>query len=61
VRILPTGGVNLQTLPDFFKAGACAVGLGSSLVEKDAVERGDFARIRDLARQYVELVKQVRK
>jgi 2-dehydro-3-deoxyphosphogluconate aldolase / (4S)-4-hydroxy-2-oxoglutarate aldolase len=61
VRILPTGGVNLQTLPDFFKAGACAVGLGSSLVEKDAVDRGDFARIRDLARQYVELVKQVRK
>uniref|UniRef100_A0A7C2JXQ9 Bifunctional 4-hydroxy-2-oxoglutarate aldolase/2-dehydro-3-deoxy-phosphogluconate aldolase n=1 Tax=Schlesneria paludicola TaxID=360056 RepID=A0A7C2JXQ9_9PLAN len=59
VRLLPTGGVNLQTLPDFFKAGACAVGLGSSLVEKDAVERGDFARIRDLARQYVELVKQV--
>jgi 2-dehydro-3-deoxyphosphogluconate aldolase / (4S)-4-hydroxy-2-oxoglutarate aldolase len=56
VRILPTGGVNLQTLPEFFKAGACAVGLGSSLVEKDAVDRGDFARIRDLARQYVELV-----
>jgi 2-dehydro-3-deoxyphosphogluconate aldolase/(4S)-4-hydroxy-2-oxoglutarate aldolase len=60
VRILPTGGVNLQTLPDFFQAGACAVGLGSSLVEKDAVERGDFARIRDLARQYVELVAKVR-
>ena len=56
VRILPTGGVNLQTLPEFFKAGACAVGLGSSLVEKDAVERGDFARIRDLARQYVDSV-----
>jgi len=60
VRILPTGGVNLQTLPEFFKAGACAVGLGSSLVEKDAVERGDFARIRDLARQYVDLVAKVR-
>lgn len=61
VRILPTGGVNLQTLPEFFKAGACAVGLGSSLVERDAVDKGDFARIRDLARQYVELVKQVRR
>lgn len=60
VRILPTGGVNLQTLPEFFKAGACAVGLGSSLVEKDAVDKGDFGRIRDLARQYVELVKQTR-
>lgn len=61
VRILPTGGVNLQTLPDFFQAGACAVGLGSSLVEKDTVDRGDFTRIRDLARQYADLVRQVRK
>lgn len=60
VRLMPTGGVNLQTLPDFFQAGACAVGLGSSLVEKDAVDRGDFERIRQLARQYVELTAQVR-
>ena len=60
VRLMPTGGVNLQTLPEFLKAGACAVGLGSSLVEKDAVERGDMARIRDLARQYVELIAKCR-
>jgi 2-dehydro-3-deoxyphosphogluconate aldolase/(4S)-4-hydroxy-2-oxoglutarate aldolase len=60
VRLMPTGGVNLQTLPEFLKAGACAVGLGSSLVEKDAVERGDMARIRDLARQYVDLIAKCR-
>lgn len=54
VRLMPTGGVNLETMHDFLKAGACAVGLGSSLVEKDAVEKGDFARIRSLAGQYVE-------
>jgi 2-dehydro-3-deoxyphosphogluconate aldolase/(4S)-4-hydroxy-2-oxoglutarate aldolase len=60
IRIMPTGGVNLQTLKDFVKAGACAVGLGSQLVEKDAVERGDFDRIRSLASQYVEAMKQAR-
>lgn len=60
VRILPTGGVDLKTLPDFFRAGACAVGLGSQLVEKAAVESGNVARIRDLAAQYVALVKQTR-
>ena len=60
IRLMPTGGVNLQTLKDFVKAGACAVGLGSQLVEKDAVERGDFDRIRSLAAQYVELMKQAR-
>ncbi len=60
VRILPTGGVDLKTLPDFFKAGACAVGLGGQLVEKAAVESGNMSRIRDLAAQYVALVKQTR-
>ena len=60
VRMMPTGGVNQQTLLDFVKAGACAVGLGSQLVEKDALERGDFARIRQLATEYVRLMQQAR-
>lgn len=60
VQLLPTGGVNLDTLADFLKAGACAVGLGSSLVEKTAVENGDMERIRSLATQYVELVRKIR-
>lgn len=60
IRLLPTGGVDLETLPAFVKAGACAVGLGSALVEKQAVESGDMARIRSLAEQYVALVQQTR-
>ncbi|MCA9093623.1 MAG: bifunctional 4-hydroxy-2-oxoglutarate aldolase/2-dehydro-3-deoxy-phosphogluconate aldolase [Planctomycetaceae bacterium] len=58
VRIMPTGGVDLETLPSFFKAGACAVGVGSNLVEKKAVESGDMDRVRTLAQQYSTLVKQ---
>jgi 2-dehydro-3-deoxyphosphogluconate aldolase / (4S)-4-hydroxy-2-oxoglutarate aldolase len=60
VRLLPTGGVNLNTLPDFLKAGACAVGLGSALVENQAVLNRDLARIKSLAEQYVALVQQTR-
>ncbi|TWU11701.1 KHG/KDPG aldolase [Symmachiella macrocystis] len=60
IKLLPTGGVNLETLPAFLNAGACAVGLGSSLVEKQAVVDGDLGRIRDLASQYVALVKSTR-
>ena len=60
IRLLPTGGVNLDTLPDFLKAGACAVGLGSSLVDKEAVQEGNIQRIRNLAEQYVELVRTTR-
>lgn len=60
VRLMPTGGVNLDTLREFVKAGACAVGLGSALVESQAVADGDLDRIRTLAGQYVELMQTVR-
>jgi 2-dehydro-3-deoxyphosphogluconate aldolase/(4S)-4-hydroxy-2-oxoglutarate aldolase len=60
VRLLPTGGVNLDTIADFLKAGACAVGLGGALVEPQAVQNGDMARIKSLAEQYVAAVKATR-
>jgi len=53
IRLMPTGGVNLDTLGPFVSAGACAVGLGSALVEKQAALQGDFERIRSLAEAYV--------
>jgi 2-dehydro-3-deoxyphosphogluconate aldolase/(4S)-4-hydroxy-2-oxoglutarate aldolase len=52
--------VNLDTIADFFQAGACAVGLGGNLVEAKAVAAGDMARIKSLAEQYVAAVKQAR-
>ncbi len=56
VRLLPTGGVNLETIGDFVSAGACAVGLGSALVESQAVAEGDMDRIRSQAEAYVAAV-----
>src|SRR5256885_10061113 len=60
VRLMPTGGVDLTTAAAFLKAGACCLGVGGQLVEPDAVARRDFNRIRDLARQYAAIVRQVR-
>src|SRR5204863_6198560 len=60
IRLMPTGGVNLDTAEEFLKAGACALGIGGSLVEPKAVAAGDMKRIETLARQYVEIVKRVR-
>jgi len=61
VRLMPTGGVDLTTAAAFLKAGACCLGVGGQLVEPKAVAEGNFARIRDLARQYVNIVHEVRK
>jgi 2-dehydro-3-deoxyphosphogluconate aldolase/(4S)-4-hydroxy-2-oxoglutarate aldolase len=60
IRLMPTGGVTLETAADFLRAGACTLGVGGSLVEKKAVESGDMARIETLARQFVETVQQTR-
>jgi 2-dehydro-3-deoxyphosphogluconate aldolase / (4S)-4-hydroxy-2-oxoglutarate aldolase len=60
VRLMPTGGVDLTTAADFLKAGACCLGVGGQLVEPKAVAERNFDRIRELARQYVAVVKQTR-
>ena len=60
VRLMPTGGVDLTTAAEFLKAGACCLGVGSQLVEPKAVAAGNFDRIRDLARQYVQVVAKTR-
>jgi 2-dehydro-3-deoxyphosphogluconate aldolase / (4S)-4-hydroxy-2-oxoglutarate aldolase len=60
VRLMPTGGVDLTTAESFLKAGACCLGVGGALVDPKAIAAGDFARIRDLAAQYVAIVRRVR-
>lgn len=60
IRLMPTGGVDLTTAAAFLKAGACCLGVGGQLVEPKAVAERNFDRIRELARQYVAMVKQSR-
>lgn len=60
VRLMPTGGVNLETAADYLRAGACALGIGSSLVDPKAIAAGDFGRIESLARQYMAIVRETR-
>jgi 2-dehydro-3-deoxyphosphogluconate aldolase/(4S)-4-hydroxy-2-oxoglutarate aldolase len=60
VRLMPTGGVDLTTAADFLKAGACCLGIGSQLVDPKLVAAGAFDRLRDLAAQYVEVVRRAR-
>jgi 2-dehydro-3-deoxyphosphogluconate aldolase / (4S)-4-hydroxy-2-oxoglutarate aldolase len=60
VKMMPTGGVDLNTAEAFLKAGACCLGIGGSLVDPKAVAAGDFARLRDLAAQYVAIVRKYR-
>jgi 2-dehydro-3-deoxyphosphogluconate aldolase/(4S)-4-hydroxy-2-oxoglutarate aldolase len=60
IRMMPTGGVTFDTAEEFLKCGACALGIGGSLVEPKAVASGDMKRIELLARQYVAIVERFR-
>lgn len=56
LKIVPTGGVDLTTIGDFFKAGCPAVGVGGSLVSAKLMQAGDWAGLTSLAAQFVEAV-----
>lgn len=60
IPLVPTGGVNLQTVGDFFKAGAAAVGVGGELVLKDAIKKADYAAIGALAVKFLEAIRDAR-
>ena len=54
IRLMPTGGVTIENAKDFIKAGAVAVGIGTALVDKKAVEAGDWNALTERARQLVD-------
>jgi len=60
VKLLPTGGVSLDNVAQFIKAGATAVAAGGSLVDKSAVAERDFARLTDTARKFVTAIREAR-
>jgi len=60
IRISPTGGVSLENVGEFIKAGACFVGVGGNLVDKKAVKEQKFEIITQTAKAFVEEVKKAR-
>ncbi len=60
VRLMPTGGVDLQSAGDFIRAGACCLGVGSQLADPQRIAAGDFDFLRQQAARFVEVVRQAR-
>jgi 2-dehydro-3-deoxyphosphogluconate aldolase/(4S)-4-hydroxy-2-oxoglutarate aldolase len=57
-NFMPTGGVNLDNIKDWIKAGAVAVGTGSDLTK--GAKTGDYALITETAAKFVEEVRKAR-
>ena len=61
LKLIPTGGVTLQTAESFIKAGARALGVGSDLVNLAAVDAGQPETITEAARAYLKAIADARK
>jgi 2-dehydro-3-deoxyphosphogluconate aldolase / (4S)-4-hydroxy-2-oxoglutarate aldolase len=60
VPLIASGGVNQQSAPNFIRAGATALGIGSELIPHEALHRRQEAQIHELARRFVAMVKNTR-
>jgi 2-dehydro-3-deoxyphosphogluconate aldolase / (4S)-4-hydroxy-2-oxoglutarate aldolase len=60
LKLIPTGGVTLQTAPDFLAAGARALGVGTDLVNSKAIEEGKPQVVTDIARAYLQVIEAAR-
>ena len=56
IPLVPTGGVGPENAGDYVAAGAVAVGVGSAIVDDDAVANGEYERIAENARRTVDAV-----
>lgn len=56
LKLIPTGGVTVKTAAEFLEAGACALGVGSDLVNAKALAEGRADQIASTAREYLRIL-----
>jgi 2-dehydro-3-deoxyphosphogluconate aldolase/(4S)-4-hydroxy-2-oxoglutarate aldolase len=57
VKLLPTGGIGLDNIESFKKAGADGFGVGGPLFKKDLIKEKDWSRLKQHFTSFVERVK----
>ncbi|MEK7708076.1 MAG: bifunctional 4-hydroxy-2-oxoglutarate aldolase/2-dehydro-3-deoxy-phosphogluconate aldolase [Verrucomicrobiota bacterium] len=60
LRIIPTGGVDVNNLAEYFKAGCPAVGVGSSLISQQILQTSDWPELTRRAAEFVRRAKAAR-
>lgn len=55
LKIVPTGGVDLNTAADFLRAGCAALGVGGSLLTAEILKTGNWAELTRLAAAFVQI------
>jgi len=60
---MPTGGVDTsrESIEGWYKAGVCAVGMGSKLISKKLMESKDYSTIESSTREVLALIQSIKK
>jgi 2-dehydro-3-deoxyphosphogluconate aldolase/(4S)-4-hydroxy-2-oxoglutarate aldolase len=56
LKLMPTGGVSLTNAGEWLKCGACAVGVGTALLDKKAIADGDYKTLTANAKKLMESI-----
>lgn len=60
VPLMAVGGVRLDNFKDFLDSGFTSVGIGSNIVRNDLIEKGEFEKIRELAKAYTDKLQELK-
>lgn len=61
IPMMPTGGINLENIAGYIKAGAIAAGVGGSLIKKELIENEQWDQLQHLAGEFTLKVKENRR
>jgi 2-dehydro-3-deoxyphosphogluconate aldolase/(4S)-4-hydroxy-2-oxoglutarate aldolase len=60
IEMIPTGGVSLETIGEFLRAGACAAGVGAELIDNANIREGHYEVFEERAKRFIEAIAKAR-
>lgn len=59
IPLMATGGVNPDTIPEYYQAGAKAFGTGITILKPDYVASENYEGIKELAKAHIDVIKKL--
>lgn len=56
LKFLAVGGIEVDNMADYLKAGVCGFGIGASIVNKKLIDANDFDGITELAKKFTKVI-----
>lgn len=60
IPMMPTGGVTIENTAQLIKSGAVAVGAGGSLLDKDAIDNENYAKLTENANRFINEIRKAK-